>query len=170
MGRGTGRSARTEQLRRDARQYMDQCRDAIPVWIMPRYLVAEMIVDPASGRYDLVIVDEASQLGVESLFLFYISKKMVVVGDDQQISPYGVGTPKRPLTVFGITISTVSHTNLLFQLRVASTATPRSASNRISCCASIFAVCRKLSSSRTTFAMRTTAPHLIRLEPIRPID
>ena len=90
MGRATGRSPRMERLRREARQYMDQCRDAIPVWIMPRYLVAEM-VDPAPGRYDLVIVDEASQLGVESLFLFYISKKMVVVGDDQQISPYGVG-------------------------------------------------------------------------------
>ena len=90
MGRGTGRSGRMERLRREARQYMDQCRDAIPVWIMPRYLVAEM-VDPAPGRYDLVIVDEASQLGVESLFLFYIAKKIVVVGDDQQISPYGVG-------------------------------------------------------------------------------
>jgi very-short-patch-repair endonuclease len=90
MGKGTGRSARMERLRREARKYMEECRDAIPVWIMPRYLVAEM-VDPAPGRYDLVIVDEASQLGVESLFLFYISKKMVVVGDDQQISPYGVG-------------------------------------------------------------------------------
>jgi very-short-patch-repair endonuclease len=90
MGMGTGRSARLERLRREARKYMDQCRDAIPVWIMPRYLVAEM-VDPAAGRYDLVIVDEASQLGVDSLFLFYIAKKMVVVGDDQQISPYGVG-------------------------------------------------------------------------------
>ena len=42
MGKGTGRSARMERLRREARQYMDQCRDAIPVWIMPRYLVAEM--------------------------------------------------------------------------------------------------------------------------------
>lgn len=90
MGKGTGRSAKMERLRREARQYMDQCREAIPVWIMPRYLVAEMI-DPAPGRYDVVIVDEASQLGVESLFLFYIAKKMVVVGDDQQISPYGVG-------------------------------------------------------------------------------
>jgi very-short-patch-repair endonuclease len=90
MGKATGRSARLERLRREARQYMDQCRDAIPVWIMPRYLVAEMI-DPKPGRYDLVIVDEASQLGIESLFLFYVSKKMVVVGDDQQISPYGVG-------------------------------------------------------------------------------
>lgn len=90
MGKGTGRSAKIERLRREARQYMDQCREAIPVWIMPRYLVAEM-VDPAPGRYDMVIVDEASQLGVESLFLFYIARKLVVVGDDQQISPYGVG-------------------------------------------------------------------------------
>ena len=32
-----------------------------------------------------------TDLGIESLFLFYIAKKMVVVGDDQQISPYGVG-------------------------------------------------------------------------------
>jgi very-short-patch-repair endonuclease len=90
MGKGTGRSAKLERLRREARQYMDQCREAIPVWIMPRYLVAQMI-DPAPARYDLVIVDEASQLGIESLFLFYIAKKMVVVGDDQQISPYGIG-------------------------------------------------------------------------------
>ncbi len=90
MGKGTGRSARMARLRQEARRYMDECRDAIPVWIMPRYLVAEM-VDPAPGRYDLIIVDEASQLGIESLFLFYIGKKMVVVGDDQQISPYGVG-------------------------------------------------------------------------------
>ena len=104
MGKGAGRSARMERLRREARQYMEQCRDAIPVWIMPRYLVAEM-VDPSPGRYDLVIVDEASPLGVESLFLFYISKKMVVVGDDQQISPYGVRIPSQQLPIFSVTIS-----------------------------------------------------------------
>jgi superfamily I DNA and/or RNA helicase len=57
---------------------------------MPRYLVAEM-VDLGPNRYDVVIIDEASQLGIEGLFLFYIARKMVVVGDDQQISPYGVG-------------------------------------------------------------------------------
>lgn len=90
MGKGTGKSAKMARLREEARYYMDQCRDAIPIWVMPRYLVAEMI-DPAPGRFDIVIVDEASQLGIESLFLFYIAKKIVVVGDDQQISPYGIG-------------------------------------------------------------------------------
>lgn len=90
IGKGTGRSAKVARLRLEARKYMDQCREAIPVWIMPRYLVAEM-VDPAPGRYNTVIVDEASQLGVESLFLFYIAEKTIIVGDDQQISPYGVG-------------------------------------------------------------------------------
>jgi hypothetical protein len=104
IGKGTGRSARIERLRREARLYMDQCREAIPVWIMPRYLVAEMI-DPAPGKYDLVIVDEASQLGIESLFLFYVAKKMVVVGDDQ-VSAYQTTR----LQVFNVTISTGSRT------------------------------------------------------------
>ncbi len=90
IGRGTGRSNRLARLRREARIYMDKCRDAIPAWIMPRYLVAEML-NPEPNRFDLVIADEASQLGIESLFLFYIAKKILVVGDDQQISPYGVG-------------------------------------------------------------------------------
>ena len=49
------------------------------------------MVTPAPNRYDVVIVDEASQLGIDSLFLFYIARKMIVVGDDQQISPYGIG-------------------------------------------------------------------------------
>ena len=40
---------------------------------------------------------EASQLGIESLFLFFIAKKIVVVGDDQQISPYGVGIPDKSI-------------------------------------------------------------------------
>lgn len=90
MGKGTGKSAKMSRLRQEARLYMDMCRDAIPIWVMPRYLVAEMM-EPAPGRYDIVIVDEASQLGIESLFLFYMAKKIVVVGDDQQISPYGIG-------------------------------------------------------------------------------
>ena len=90
IGKGTGRSARVASLRRQARAYMKECRDAIPIWIMPRYLVPEYC-DTEPGYFDLVIADEASQLGIESMFLFYMAKNIVVVGDDQQISPAGVG-------------------------------------------------------------------------------
>ena len=92
MGVRMGRSSRLARLRREARDYMDECRDAIPVWIMPRYLVAELM-NPKPEFYDLVIVDEASQLGIDSSFLFYVARKLVVVGDDQQISPSDIGIP-----------------------------------------------------------------------------
>ena len=90
IGKGTGKSERVTRLRRQAREYMKQCRVAVPIWIMPRYLVAEMI-DVAPKCFDVVIADEASQLGIESLFLLYLAEKQIIVGDDQQISPSGVG-------------------------------------------------------------------------------
>ena len=96
MGKGTGRSARMERLRRDARTHMAACRDAIPVWIMPRYLVAEMI-EPAAERFDTVIVDEASQMGINGLFVYYLGKRTIIVGDDQQISPSDVGVNEETL-------------------------------------------------------------------------
>ena len=88
IGRGTGKYA--EQHRRTARKYMKIAQTSIPAWIMPTYRVAESIeADP--GLFDVIIVDEASQSGVESLFLFYLGKKLVIVGDDQQIAPDSVG-------------------------------------------------------------------------------
>ncbi|MDB4632866.1 AAA domain-containing protein, partial [bacterium] len=92
IGKGTGKSDRVARLRREARQYMRQCRDAVPIWIMPRYLVAEMI-EAAPECFDVVIADESSQLGIESLFLLYLAEKHIIVGDDQQISPSAVGIP-----------------------------------------------------------------------------
>ena len=88
IGRGTGKYA--EQHRRTAREYMGIARDAIPAWIMPTHRIAESL-DAAPEPFDVVIVDEASQSGVESLFLFYVGKQVVVVGDDQQIAPDAVG-------------------------------------------------------------------------------
>lgn len=41
--------------------------------------------------FDVIIVDEASQCGLEALPLFYLGKKIVIVGDDKQISPDAVG-------------------------------------------------------------------------------
>src|SRR5438105_5723531 len=44
--------------------------------------------------FDVVIVDEASQSGPEALFLQFLARHVIVVGDDQQISPDNVGVDR----------------------------------------------------------------------------
>ena len=83
-GKGTGKYANKNL--RDAQNSMEKCRSAIPAWIMPIYKVADSI-KARPDIYDVVIVDEASQSGPEALFLQYIASRIVVVGDDKQISP-----------------------------------------------------------------------------------
>ncbi|MHB8995458.1 MAG: AAA domain-containing protein [Armatimonadota bacterium] len=91
IGKGTGKSAPLH--RREARGHMENCSSAIPAWIMPIYRVAETFsVRP--GAFDVVIVDEASQAGSEALFLNYLGKTVIVVGDDQQIRPDNIGVPR----------------------------------------------------------------------------
>jgi very-short-patch-repair endonuclease len=88
IGRGTGQ--RAEIHRRNARAHMNECRDAVPAWIMPFHRLAET-VDAKPEFFDIVIVDEASQSGPDTLALLYLAKQIIVVGDDQQISPEAVG-------------------------------------------------------------------------------
>lgn len=88
LGKGTGKSAVAE--RRNAQVHMDASQAAVPAWIMPIYRIAETLA-PERHAFDVVIVDEASQSGVEALFLMWMAKKIVVVGDDKQISPEVVG-------------------------------------------------------------------------------
>ncbi len=88
VGKGTGKYAAMNLAL--ARQSMNECIDAVPAWIMPTYRLAETLT-PRFEPFDLAIVDEASQSGVESLFVWALARQVVVVGDDQQISPEAVG-------------------------------------------------------------------------------
>lgn len=76
--------------RHEAQKNLSNCREAIPAWIMPLHRVWDT-VDPQPGMFDVIVVDEASQCGFESLPLFYMAKKILVVGDDKQISPEAEG-------------------------------------------------------------------------------
>jgi very-short-patch-repair endonuclease len=87
-GKGKGKHAATHL--RDAQEHMEACRSAIPAWVMPLYKVAETVL-PGTDKFDVVIVDEASQSGPEALFLNYLATKIIVVGDEQQISPETIG-------------------------------------------------------------------------------
>ncbi|OEU68865.1 MAG: hypothetical protein BA863_02470 [Desulfovibrio sp. S3730MH75] len=88
LGKGTGKYA--ERNRAIARERLEECRSAVPAWVMPIHRVLDT-VQPAPEIFDVVIIDEASQSGPEALFLSYLAKQIVVVGDDKQIRPETVG-------------------------------------------------------------------------------
>ncbi len=88
IGKGTGKSA--PKLMKKARELMPLCQSAIPVWIMPLNRVAENF-DPSKNKFDVVIIDEASQANILALSALYLGKKVIIVGDDEQVSPDSVG-------------------------------------------------------------------------------
>jgi len=75
---------------REAQEAMKECYEVIPCWIIPEAKVADHL--PAKLKaFDLVIIDEASQSDVTALPVIFRGKKLLVVGDDKQVSPNPVG-------------------------------------------------------------------------------
>ena len=69
---------------------MTVAKGAVPVWIMPLNEVAETF-DPRTARFDVVIIDEASQCDPTAMFALYLGRQTVIVGDDEQVTPVAVG-------------------------------------------------------------------------------
>ncbi|MBM7556768.1 AAA domain-containing protein [Halanaerobacter jeridensis] len=97
LGKGTGKYA--PKWRRKAQEHMQEAKDAVPAWIMPIYRVSETI-PKEFGAFDVVIIDEASQSDIRSLLALCRAEKVIVVGDDQQISPSAVGIPHDQVNAF----------------------------------------------------------------------
>ena len=58
---------------------------------MPHHRVSESL--PAQlGSFDLVVIDESSQSDLSALPILLRAKKLLVVGDDRQVSPQAIGT------------------------------------------------------------------------------
>ncbi|KQW43297.1 MULTISPECIES: AAA domain-containing protein [unclassified Roseateles] len=91
MGAGTG--VRAIRHRRNAREAMRQAYVSVPCWVLPQWRVSETL--PAEvGLFDLVVIDEASQSDIWALPALLRGKKLLVVGDDKQVSPSAVGVPE----------------------------------------------------------------------------
>lgn len=88
IGKGTGK--RAPALRREAQKLMVKCQTAVPAWIMPVNKALETL-DPTKNKFDIVIIDEASQSDISALAIMYLAKKIIIVGDDEQVSPSAVG-------------------------------------------------------------------------------
>src|SRR5262249_2079395 len=88
IGKGTGK--RAPRLMAEARRQMAQCRSAVPVWAMPLARVVENF-DPRTTRFDIVVIDEASQSDVMALVALYLGRQVLAVGAEEQVIPGAVG-------------------------------------------------------------------------------
>lgn len=86
----TRQQDRRQALLSEARKLMKQSAGVVPVWVMPISIVAESF-DPRTTRFDVVIIDEASQADLNALIPLYLGKQVIIVGDHEQVTPLGVG-------------------------------------------------------------------------------
>ncbi|MGH9286757.1 MAG: AAA domain-containing protein [Acidimicrobiales bacterium] len=84
--RGKGKGRWAPRYAAAARAAMIEARDAVPAWIMPLRDVVDT-VPPDQNSFDVVIIDEASQASIESLFLLWLAPRVIVVGDERQCAP-----------------------------------------------------------------------------------
>lgn len=87
---GRSRSRFLYKYRDLAQKEMEQCRDSIPVWIMPVNKIIENI-KLTKNLFDVIIFDESSQCDIFSICALFRAKRAVIVGDDRQITPQIIG-------------------------------------------------------------------------------
>lgn len=81
----------------EIRAALDESKDAVPVWIMPTARALTSFRPEALPPFDVLVVDEASQIGLEAAPLLALARKTIVVGDDKQTSPEHVGLNRQQI-------------------------------------------------------------------------
>lgn len=90
MKRAVGRGRKSAVWRREVNRLLPACQQAVPVWIM---MIQDALLNfSTASKFDVIVVDEASQADMTALPLLYMGKKVIVVGDDRQVTPLSVGT------------------------------------------------------------------------------
>ena len=97
IGKGTGKN--TNIHKKNAKEKMLLCQKVVPAWIMPLNKVFDTL-NPVENKFDIIIIDEASQSDISSLILLYMAKKIIIVGDDKQVSPSDVGVNIDKINMF----------------------------------------------------------------------
>ncbi|MET3808545.1 very-short-patch-repair endonuclease [Nakamurella sp. UYEF19] len=81
----------------EMRVALDDAKTAVPVWIMPTAKALSSFRPSAVPPFDVLIIDEASQIGFEALPLLALATSTIVVGDDKQTSPENVGLDREQI-------------------------------------------------------------------------
>ena len=87
-GKGTGKHAAAHEA--TIRRLMPELIGELPAWIIP---VARLSTISCQNGvpFDVLIVDEASQVPIDGLALLGLANQVVIVGDDQQTAPENPG-------------------------------------------------------------------------------
>lgn len=92
---GSGKGKYAPKFQAEAREAMNDAKDAVPVWIMPVHKVVSSFRPAADPPFDVVIIDEASQVGLLESLVLGLAKRAIVVGDEKQTSPENVGLDRQ---------------------------------------------------------------------------
>ncbi len=69
----------------DGQNLFSQFQYIIPAYIMPINQVLEKL-NVNENKFDIVIIDKANQCDISALTMLHIAKKVIIMGDDEQIS------------------------------------------------------------------------------------
>ena len=113
-GKGTGKYA--QRFLAAAAKAMVGAVGAVPAWIMPLHRVVQSF-QAKPEIFDVVIVDEASQCDLRALPVLFRGKKVLVVGDPEQISPTYINVDRNK--VFDLNkqfLSDIPHADITFSI------------------------------------------------------
>jgi very-short-patch-repair endonuclease len=94
---GKGHSKYAMRFQREVRSALSDAKDAVPVWIMTIAKALESFRPAAEPPFDVLIVDEASQVGLGAIPILGLARRAIIVGDDKQTSPENVGLNREPV-------------------------------------------------------------------------
>jgi very-short-patch-repair endonuclease len=100
---------------REIREALNESKQSVPVWIMTTNRALSSFRPDATPAFDVLIIDEASQISLQALPLLSLARRAIIVGDDKQTSPDHVGLDRQ--AVFGLLddhLSTISKYQTLF--------------------------------------------------------
>jgi very-short-patch-repair endonuclease len=151
---------------REMRESLNDSKDAVPVWIMTTSRALSSFRPAATPAFDVLIVDEASQIGYEALPILALAKKAIVVGDDKQTSPEHVGLDRQK--VFDIMDEHLAYVpkyrtlfdpdNSLYDLATQKFATPVMLSEHFRCLPEIIAFSNSHAYNRQIVPLRDQPP------------
>lgn len=86
----------------DKENLLSQLQHIIPAYIMPMNQVLEKL-DVNENKFDIMIIDKANQCDISAFTMLHIAKKVIIMGDDEQISQLNINSIENEKLLYSYT-------------------------------------------------------------------